>query len=261
MFPIRDNIPSRTVPIVNYAIIGLCALAFLAQLGDQDDSLVYQFGMVPLRVFHPEERIEIREVVPVPGRGIVQRVLILEPSPVNPWITLLTCIFLHGGWMHFLGNMWFLYIFGDNVEDRIGHVGYLLFYLFCGVAASFAHLMTNPESPLPTIGASGAIAGVMGAYFLFYPRARVLSVVPIFVFLHFIVLPAPVFLGIWFLLQLFQSQLITDVTAGGVAWWAHIGGFIVGALGALLLNAVGETRPPVRERIPDQDHHAFRRHV
>jgi hypothetical protein len=169
-------------------------------------------------------------------------------------LTVLTCIFLHGGWMHFLGNVWFLHIFGDNVEDRLGHIGYLLFYLGCGVAASFTHLMTNASSEVPTIGASGAIAGVMGAYFLLYPRAMVLSAVPIVYFMEMVVLPAPLFLGIWFLLQFVSGALsITAMETTGVAWWAHIGGFAAGFVVALLLRATGETRPPVVERRPDSD--------
>jgi membrane associated rhomboid family serine protease len=147
--------------------------------------------------------------------------------------------------------MWFLYIFGDNVEDRLGNAGYLLFYLGCGVAASAAHLAAGPSSPIPTIGASGAIAGVMGAYSLLYPRAKVLSAIPIFIFLEIIVLPAPLFLGVWFLLQFFQGTFSIGATqAGGVAWWAHVGGFAAGFLVAALLYAVGRTRPRVERVLP-----------
>jgi membrane associated rhomboid family serine protease len=142
----------------------------------------------------------------------------------------MTCIFLHGGWMHFLGNMWFLWIFGDNVEDRFGHWGYLAFYLLTGVAASIAHLVTELGSTIPTIGASGAIAGVMGAYLVSYPHARVMTLVPLLYIFYTTVLPAPVFLGIWFVIQFFQGvSQITAVETEGVAWWAHIGGFAVGA--------------------------------
>jgi hypothetical protein len=222
---------------------------FLGQLWEKafpDLSLVERFGMIPVRVLRPDEPVMLPAVVPYEGRmEVVQRE---APSPpFSPWLTLLTCIFLHGGWLHFLGNMWFLFIFGDNVEDRLGHVGYLLFYLFCGVAASATHLATDPTSPVPTIGASGAIAGVMGAYFLLYPRAMVLSAVPLFFFLEMVVLPAPIFLGVWFLIQLFQG---TSGQAAGVAWWAHIGGFAVGYVIAAVLRAVGETSPPVQELRP-----------
>ena len=262
MIPLQDNIPSRTFPVVNYAMIAVCTLVFLAQLVDQTDGearLVERLGMIPQRVFHPAEPIVQSERVAVVdpfGRviDVVQRPRVFASPPFSPWLTLLTCIFLHGGWMHFLGNMWFLFIFGDNVEDRIGHVGYLLFYLASGVAASGAHLLADPHSPIPTIGASGAIAGVMGAYFLLYPHAKVVSLVPIIFILQILVLPAPVFLGIWFVLQFFQGVWsVSSMQTTGVAWWAHIGGFVVGFLVATILRAVGETRPPVDRIRPRTD--------
>jgi membrane associated rhomboid family serine protease len=262
MIPLRDNIPSRTVPFVNYAMIAICALAFLGQLIDQRDGdavLVEQLGMIPKRVFHPDEPIvQIERVAQFDDSGrivqVVERPRQLEAPAFPPWLTLLTCIFLHGSWLHFLGNMWFLFIFGDNVEDRIGHVGYLLFYLFGGVAASASHLLSAPSSTVPTIGASGAIAGVMGAYLLLYPRAKVVSVVPIVYIFQVVVLPAPVFLGIWFLLQFFQGiWSVTLVQTTGVAWWAHIGGFVFGFLVAAVLRGVGETRPPVETKRPHTD--------
>jgi len=145
--------------------------------------------------------------------------------------------------MHFLGNMWFLWIFGDNVEDRLGHAGYALFYVGSGVAASVAHLMMNSSSPAPTIGASGAIAGVMGAYLLMFPHARVLAAVPIFYFLEIMLLPAPVFLGVWFVLQFFQGAFAITTETGGVAWWVHIGGFVVGVAVAFLMKATGRFKP------------------
>ena len=148
--------------------------------------------------------------------------------------------------------MWFLHIFGDNVEDRIGHVGYLIFYLAAGIAASLTHLFTNMSSPIPTIGASGAIAGVMGAYLFMYPRAMVLSVIPIFVFLQTIVLPAPIFLGIWFAMQFFQGvSTITSAPTSGVAWWAHIGGFVVGGIVAKVMDLTHHLNPAVTERRPN----------
>jgi hypothetical protein len=154
--------------------------------------------------------------------------------------------------MHFLGNMWFLHIFGDNVEDRFGHFWYLLFYLGCGVAASAAHLALNASSTMPTIGASGAIAGVMGGYLLLYPRANVLTLVPIFVFLQIMVIPAPVFLVIWFIFQFFQGAFsITAHEAGGVAWWAHVGGFATGFVVAWLLERAHRLRPPVDAVLPN----------
>src|SRR5262249_21335568 len=159
MIPIRDNIQPRTFPVVNYLMIGICAVTFLVQLVDQrddQDHLVEALALIPARVLHPDEPITVREQRIQRGEfGQLQRVEYereLPPTPISPWFTLLTCIFLHGGWMHFLGNMWFLHIFGDNVEDRFGHGGYLLFYLGCGVAASAAHLALNADSTMPTIG-------------------------------------------------------------------------------------------------------------
>lgn len=242
MIPIRDNIPSRTTPVVNYSILVLCGVAFLLQLsaGSQGQVIVERYGMVPARLTEPGKPIE--SVAPklerhgpyVIERKVVQR---MPEPPFTPYLTLLTCIFLHGGWMHFLGNMLFLYIFGDNVEDRLGHVLYAVFYLAVGVLAGLSHYMADPTSTVPTIGASGAIAGVMGAYFLLYPHARVLTVIWVFLFLEFIVLPAWLLLGLWFALQLFQSWAASATPgAGGVAWWAHIGGFAIGAATVYLLK-------------------------
>jgi membrane associated rhomboid family serine protease len=247
MIPLRDNIRSRSVPFVNYGLIASCAVVFFLQLqetGDRGAGLVERFGMVPRRVIHPDEPVHIEDVQR-DGYGRPVRVRYeMPPSPIPAWLTLLTCIFLHGGWLHFIGNMWFLYIFGDNVEDRFGHLGYLAFYLLAGVGASAAHLLTSPDSGVPTIGASGAIAGVMGSYLLLYPRATVLTLVPIFFFFYLMVLPAPLFLGIWFLLQFFQGTLaITTTQVGGVAWWAHIGGFVFGLAAVVVLRQAGALKP------------------
>jgi len=258
MIPIRDNIPSRTVPFVNYTVIALCSLVFVAQLRDEDGAfLIERYGMIPARVLHPDRPVEIvdHEFVRTPF-GIQVREIRREATEpaVPPWQTLLTCIFLHGGWMHIIGNMWMLWIFGDNVEDRLGHWGYVIFYLFCGVVASAAHLLSGPNSTAPTIGASGAIAGVMGAYLVLYPRAMVLSLVPIFFFIHMVVLPAPVFLGIWFLLQFFQGAFaVTNLQNAGVAWWAHIGGFAAGVAIAWILKNQDVTRPRVDRTRPNTD--------
>ncbi len=145
---------------------------------------------------------------------------------------LFSSVFIHGGFFHILGNMWFLWIFGDNVEDRMGHGGFLLFYLLCGVAASLGHIFLNPDSMVPTIGASGAIAGVMGAYFVSYPRARILTLIPIFIFIHITEISAFFFLGIWFLIQFFYGTVSVGAgeQAGGVAWFAHLGGFLAGVV-------------------------------
>jgi len=261
MIPLRDNVVSRSTPLVNYAVIGVCTLVFLAQLStpEEDASLIERYGMIPARVSNPQAAIEIpvsiqRVMTPEGPREVVQQ-REAAPSAVPPLLTMLTCIFLHGGWMHFLGNMWFLYIFGDNVEDRFGHLGYLVFYLACGVAASFAHFVSARYSPIPTIGASGAIAGVMGAYFVSYPKATVVTLLPLFIIWEVIVVPASLFLGIWFLIQFFQGAVSVGATEStGVAWWAHIGGFVVGAVAAWVLGRAHVLRERSHTLLPHTDH-------
>ena len=253
MIPLRDSIPSRTTPIVNYAIIAICSLAFLLQLSANDGGnlIVEQYGMVPLRLSDPRATpvIEYQQAVMTP-RGVVTEVQKheLAPAAVAPWMTLVTCMFLHGGWMHFLGNVWFLYVFGDNVEDRLGHVGFALLYLGTGVLAGAAHYFSGPQSPVPTIGASGAIAGVMGAYAFLFPHARVLAVLPLVIIIQTFVLPASVFLGIWFLIQTFSGiSAAASGAAGGVAWWAHIGGFVAGLLVGAVVGRSSDARHQVHE--------------
>jgi membrane associated rhomboid family serine protease len=263
MIPLRDNIPSRTVPVVNYVMIAVCVAVFLLQRMHPDEMrFVEQLGMVPARVLDPDASLVVRGHEPVPTRfgiEIRETVHAIAPAAVPNWLTLLTCIFLHGGWLHLLGNLWFLWIFGDNVEDRIGHGRYLAFYLLCGVAASTVHLFTNGNSAIPTIGASGAIAGVMGAYFVLYPRAQVLTLVPLIFFFDIWVLPAPAFLGVWFILQILQGSFALGAgDAAGVAWWAHIGGFAVGVAIAMVLAGLRKTRPAVRVVRPGTD--GFRRY-
>ncbi|UCG38825.1 MAG: rhomboid family intramembrane serine protease [bacterium] len=218
MIPLRDNIPSRTVPFVNYILIGINVLVFLLEMsmGENLQQVVHTFGVVPQRT------ITIAFQTP--------QYLHLALFPF------LTSMFLHGGILHLLGNMLYLFIFGDNVEDRLGHFRYLLFYLGCGVAAALAHLLLNLSSDVPTIGASGAIAGVLGAYFLLFPRARVVTILPIFYFIQIVEIPAVIFLGIWFLMQFLTGSMaqISNQGAAGVAWWAHVGGFVAGAAYTLL---------------------------
>jgi membrane associated rhomboid family serine protease len=208
MIPLRDIIPSRTFPFVTITIIVLNALAFFLELSFDPQQLkqfLYVYGVVP-GDFH------------VP--------------------TLITSMFLHGGWMHILGNMWYLWIFGDNVEDRFGHFGFVIFYLLCGIVAAGGQIVMNSSSMLPTIGASGAIAGVMGAYFIMYPQSRVLTLVPIVFYIEIIELPAIVLLGFWFLMQLFNAGAVaaTAGTGGGVAFAAHVAGFLLGMAGAFVLR-------------------------
>ena len=219
MIPIRDDQPRFSTPYVTYFIIALNVVVFLFELsvGAQShralNSLMYQFGVVPV---HFERALAGTYPVPLPGL----------------FLTILTSMFLHGGWLHIIGNMWFLWIFGDNIEDHVGHFPYLLFYLISGFAASVAHILLNAGSNVPSVGASGAIAGVMGAYFVLYPKARVLTLVPLIIFFTFWWLPAWIFLGFWLVLQ-FLSGTATSIadtsqTSGGIAFWAHVGGFVAG---------------------------------
>jgi len=210
VIPLRDTVPSARFPIVNYLIIGTNVAVFLYELslGDRVEAFIFAHGLVP--------------------------------RDFTFW-DLVTSMFLHGGWLHLIGNMLYLYIFGDNVEDRLGHVRYLVFYLLCGMAAGAAQAITSPNSNLPMVGASGAIAGVSGAYFLFYPTARVVTLVPIFFFLQVIEIPAVVFLLIWFVWQFLSGVATIGSRTGGVAFWAHVGGFLTGmALGPTLRSR----RPP-----------------
>lgn len=250
VLPLRDENASQSTPFVTWALIAVCVLTFLLQVSDKGDSITMKFGMVPARISHPDKMIVIQrkaiEQTPFgPQEVMVEREL--PASPIPEWLTVLSCIFLHGSVTHLLGNVWFLYIFGDNIEDRLGHLRYLLFYLGCGVAASLAQYSLMTNSAVPTIGASGAIAGVMGAYMFLYPSARIVSLVPIAFFLQVMVIPAPIFLGIWFVIQLVQGSFsLGAMEATGVAWWAHIGGFIVGVVVAM---AVGRAKPSDQPRV------------
>jgi len=215
MFPIKDTIPSRTFPLVTWSIIGVNTIVFFYELGLPEPLLrafFYYFGIVPARYSHPEWAMFF---------GL----------PVDDYWPFITYMFLHGGWTHFLSNMWILYLFGDNVEDRMGHGRFLIFYLLVGVIAGLAQFSFNIHSTLPAIGASGAIAGVMGAYFVMFPESRVITFVPIFFIPYFIEISAFVYLGAWFIMQFFSGTLsIVAGAAGGIAWWAHIGGFVAGIL-------------------------------
>jgi membrane associated rhomboid family serine protease len=209
LIPLRDSTPHSRPPAITVSLIVLNAAAFLLQLalpGNAERAFM-ALGLVPARLVGPD---------PFAGAGL--------PSP---WVGLFTGIFLHAGFLHLAGNMWFLWLFGDNVEDRMGRGRFLLFYLLCGLLASAAHVALAPSSRIPTIGASGAIAGVMGAYTFLYPRARIRTLVWYFFIIDTIEVPAFVFLGLWFLLQLFGG-LGGSAEAGGVAFWAHVGGFVAG---------------------------------
>lgn len=245
MFPLWDNIPSERTPFVNYSIVIACAFVFFVELQAQQGAtrLITEFGLIPLRVTHPNEKEIIVEHET--KWGGVEREVVDIGSAVPPLLTLFTSLFLHGGWMHVIGNLWFLLIFGDNVEDRFGHIGYVLMYLVCGLAAGILHIVSDANSLLPTIGASGAIAGVMGAYLFLYPKAVVMTLVPLGIFTRLMPIPAPIFLGIWFLIQII-SGVFTEQGGGGVAWWAHIGGFAAGLAMTAGMRRIGALNPPPR---------------
>jgi membrane associated rhomboid family serine protease len=253
MFPLHDSIAPRTIPFVTYGIIALCAIAFIIQsLADPNDNrIVEQYGMIPARVLantagQSELAIQSRVIIQTPfGPQESYQTRPMPRAPISDWLTLVTCMFLHGSLMHFAGNMWFLHIFGDNVEDRLGHIGYALMYLGTGVLAAATHLFTNPNSIVPTIGASGAIAGVMGAYILLYPKSMVETFIPLPFFFTSTPLPAPLFLGIWFVMQLVNGAG-SNASGAGVAWWAHIGGFVAGFAVGGVMSALQFTSPPSR---------------
>ena len=214
MIPIRDSIPTRRVPIVNYALIGANLLVFLLMwlAGPEQERLVYQFALIPASFSNGIDLGDISDIF--------------------------TSMFMHAGIAHIAGNMLYLWIFGDNVEDRLGSFKYLLFYLAGGLAASLTHLLFNPSSQIPTVGASGAIAAVLGAYLVMYPRSRIATFIPLGFFMRLAMVPASVVLGFWFILQLFNGFLsIGAADVGGVAFWAHIGGFVAGVVLAKLMPA------------------------
>lgn len=230
LLPLKDDIPSRRFPFVTYSIIAVNIVVFMFEATMSKEQLQAFFELVAVI---PAEYTAFLRGEPVP-------LLKLLAAPF-------ASMFLHGGWMHLFGNMWFLYLFGDNVEDAMGHSRFLLFYLLTGLAATVAHIFVNPLSPIPIVGASGAISGVVGAYFLMFPTARVLTLVPIFFFVDIVLLPAVVFIGMWFLFQFWSGLLSLAVPhLGGVAWWAHIGGFITGLILAPIMR---EKQKPIRYRI------------
>lgn len=229
MIPLRDTQRARTLPLVTVGLLALNLLVFVEQLraGPLAERLVLAYGLVPARLVHWSELGGPAGALP----GLVRL------------LPLLTSLFLHGGWLHLLGNLLYLWVFGGNVEDRLGHAKFLLFYLGCGVVAGLTQVAMDPSSPVPTVGASGAIAGVLGAYLVSYPKARVLTFVPIFFLPWLVEVPAFVFLVLWFATQVLMglAPFGRELT-GGVAWWAHVGGFVAGAL---LVNL---GRPPRRRR-------------
>jgi membrane associated rhomboid family serine protease len=217
MIPLRDVIPSRTTPYVTILLIALNALVFIYQwtLGDRAEEFILYFGLVPAAF---------------------------------SWVAVITSMFVHGGLLHFGGNMLYLWIFGDNVEDRMGHGRFLTFYLLCGAAAALAQTIAIPDSLVPMVGASGAIAGVMGAYFVLYPRSRIVTLLPLLIVFPIVEIPAIFFLGFWFLMQLVSgvgtlAAATSGEPPGGVAFWAHAAGFVAGISGVLVF------RRPERQRV------------
>lgn len=239
MIPIRDTTPSKTVPVVNYVIIGINVVFFLIELaqGSAQNHFVYLYGLVPAKFTVPQ----VSAYFPL-GMKV---------------LSLFTFMFLHGGWWHLIGNMWSLYIFGDNVEDRLGSARYAVFYLLCGLASGMSQVLFNAHSNIPTIGASGAIAGVMGAYFVLYPGSRILTLIPIIFIPWFVEIPAFFFLGIWFLLQ-FLNAAGHSGGASGIAWWAHIGGFVCGIIFLKIFDRIPTTGVTDRLRQATERKHTHR---
>ncbi len=212
MIPLYDTLRSRRFPIINWLLIALNFIVFFYEISLSSSALnrlTFDWGLIP-------------------------RQLMVHPQIA--WITIFTAMFLHGGWFHIISNMWVLFIFGDNIEDGLGHARYLIFYLLSGVAAGLLESYVLPTSNVPMIGASGAIAGVLGAYLILFPQARIASIVPIFFIFTIIEIPAVIFLLFWFILQLFSGWTALEGAAAssGVAWWAHVGGFIFGMLAVKL---------------------------
>lgn len=220
MIPLRDENPTYITPFITYGLIALNVIVFIFQYlfaSAQDPEVVYTFAMVPAQITGSLSLFSI--------------------------VTVFTSMFMHGGLAHIGGNMLYLWIFGDNVEEAMGHGMYLFFYLFGGVVASVTHIITNPNSQVPTVGASGAIAAVLGAYLVLYPQSRVVTLIPLGFFMRLTMVPAIIVLGLWFVLQLFQGVLsLGGPDVGGVAFWAHIGGFVVGLVMAQMYRS--NRRPP-----------------
>jgi len=217
--PLYDDNPTVRTPVVTYFLIGLCTGSFFWQLGHNEREILYTYGMIPAELFgywHPPRPYQV----------------------LPPWAKILTSMFLHGGWFHLIGNMLYLWIFGNNVEDVLGRGRYFFLYLSCGIAAALAQAFSNPASHIPMVGASGAIAGVLGAYLLLYPHANVHCFVWIVIFFRIVNVPAWAMLGLWFAMQLVSG---ISVASGrpGVAFWAHVGGFVTGLILVIVLRPSG----------------------
>lgn len=226
MIPIRDEIKTKRIPFVNYTLIAINIIVFLIMVLNpaKIDSIVMGNALIPTDV--------------------------TQGFKISVLKNFITAMFMHAGWMHLICNMLYLWIFGDNIEDRLGHVGYLLFYLAAGIFASGLHIFFNPTSNVPSLGASGAIAGVLGAYLIFYPQSKVYTFIPFGYFMRLRPLPAIVVLGLWFVMQIFSGvgSMMAQGRGGGVAYWAHIGGFVFGLLIGFLFNK------RIKEPVPAPPH-------
>ena len=239
LFPIRDAIPSRIPPVVNIGLIVACCLVFAYQLtlGADVERFFLAAAFIPARLF---------------GSLPAVAAAIPDYDLIGNTVTIVTSMFMHGGWLHIIGNMWFLYVFGDNVESAFGHLRYLAFYLVGGAVAALAHAASQPSSLVPTVGASGAIAAVLGAYLVLYPHSRIHTLVFLGIFITVTELPAVVMLGFWFVLQFLEGtlSLAAQPQAGGVAWFAHIGGFLFGVAAGWWARSRQRTeRPAAQYRI------------
>ena len=249
MIPIKDYAgPRRRLPWITWGLIAVNVVVFLYQvsLGADAQAFMFAYSVVPVALTHGIPQTSLP--------GVPAHIPFHTPSPV--YLTLITSMFLHAGWLHIGGNMLFLYIFGDNVEDRMGHIPYLLFYLFCGVVAGITQVAVDPGSSIPSLGASGAIAGVLTAYLVLFPLARVRTIIFIVFFFTIVTLPAFVLIGIWFLLQFLDGvAALSNVQQGmgGVAYFAHVGGFVTGLVITFLLRPW--LRPPASVSYPYYPRH------
>jgi membrane associated rhomboid family serine protease len=244
MIPLKDDIPSYRFPVITIALIVINVLVFVYELllGPRLDNFMLYYGFIPARFVWQQS---------------------LDFYDFSRFIPVFTSMFLHAGPMHLIGNMWMLWIFGDNVEDCMGRGRFVMFYLMCGVTSVLVQTFSAPQSQMPLVGASGAISGVLGAYFLTYPKARVLTLVPVFIIFYLVDIPAFFFLGFWFLLQFIQgySYSITadGSMAGQVAWWAHVGGFLAGVFLVHFFRRKDWRRTAGRTRVKMQRYGKYRR--
>lgn len=225
MIPLKDTVLRRLFPLISWTIILLNFIVFFFEISLPPGALrefIIIFGVVPARFSQP------------------------GTLPLIDYLDVVTSMFIHGGWLHIIGNMWFFFLFGRSLEDRMGHMRFLTFYFLCGISAGATYIIFDSQSTVPSIGASGAIAGVMGAYILAFPTARILTLIPIIIFPLFIEIPAFFFLGFWFLIQVMSETFsyFSHVPGGGVAWWAHIGGFITGMILLFIFRKKSRSHQP-----------------